>query len=187
MQKTTFYKRFVGLFVISLCLLHSVNSACASQDLSDIRKLAEQGDSNAQYHLGLKYAYGPNAEDYQQAAFWYRKAAEQGDVTAQLSLGYFYDTGKGVGMDAKQAVVWYRKAAEQGDAIGQQALGEMYLAGKGVPQDNIQAYAWLSVAVANGKSSSESIDLRDLAAKKLTKQKLEAAQKLAGEYFEKYK
>lgn len=110
--------------------------------------------------------------------------AEQGDVEAQFNLGVSYDQGQGVAQDAKQAVVWYRKAAEQGFAAAQHNLGVMYLDGRGVPQDNSQAYVWLSVAVANGISGSS--EFRDLVAKKLSKSQLEAMQKLAGQYFEKY-
>ncbi|MNJ58912.1 Sel1 repeat protein [compost metagenome] len=83
-------------------------------------------------------------------------------------------------MDGKQAATWFRKAAEQGHSDAQLLLGLGY----GVPQDYSQAYVWLSVAVANGNSSAT--EARDFAAKKLSKSQLEAMQKLAGQYFEKF-
>ncbi|MNG35945.1 hypothetical protein D3C84_1228210 [compost metagenome] len=51
-------------------------------------------------------------------------------------------------------------------------------------QDYQQAYAWLSVAAANGYFGAS--EVRDLVAKMLTNTQLEAAQNLAGQYFEKY-
>jgi len=47
--------------------------------LSDLRRRAEEGDSNAQYELGRIFMVGLGlSQDYQQAAKWYERAAEQG-------------------------------------------------------------------------------------------------------------
>ena len=52
------------------------------------QKLAEQGDADAQYYLGVMYNKGQGlAKDANQAVYWYRKAAEQGNATAQNNLG----------------------------------------------------------------------------------------------------
>ncbi|MNG16519.1 Localization factor PodJL [compost metagenome] len=119
-----------------------------------------------------------------EAFTWYRKAAEQGDVSAQHNIGVMYAQGVGVIKDVKQAVSWYRKAAEKGHASAQFNLGVMYFLGEGVQQDNSNAYVWLSVGVANGSPDPQ--ELRDSVAKKLTQPQLASAQKLAGQYFEKY-
>ena len=124
------------------------------------------------------------AQDAKQAVTWYRKAAEQGFAEAQHNLGAMYTDGEGVAQDAKQAVAWCRKAAEQGLPQAQYSLGLRYAEGLDVPQDNRQAYAWLSVAFANGHSSAKKY--RDLVAKRLSKSQLEDAQRLAGQYFDRY-
>ena len=50
--------------------------------------LAEQGDANAQYNLGVMYIEGQGvSQDYKQAAKWFTRAAEQGDAVAQFNLG----------------------------------------------------------------------------------------------------
>ena len=50
--------------------------------------LAEQGDAEAQYNLGVMYYKGDGvSQDYQTAAKWFRLAAEQGDAKAQFVLG----------------------------------------------------------------------------------------------------
>src|ERR1700729_2240405 len=56
------------------------------------RPLADQGDTDAQYNLGIMYFTGQGtAQDPAEAAKWFRKAAEQGDVNAQYNLGAMYD------------------------------------------------------------------------------------------------
>ena len=81
--------------------------------------LAEQGDADAQYNLGLMYDNGRGVkQDDFEAVKWYRKAAEQGYADAQFNLGNMYANGRGVKQDDFEAVKWYRQAAEQGYAFG---------------------------------------------------------------------
>ena len=95
--------------------------------LKEWQPLAEQGDRNLQYNLGVMYDNGQGVpQDYAEAAKWYRLAAEQGHATAQYNLGWMYDNGYGVPQDYAEAVKWYRLAAEQGDAEAQFNLGVMY-------------------------------------------------------------
>src|SRR5258707_15429468 len=50
--------------------------------------LAEQGNPDAQYNLGVAYAYGHGVtRDHAAPASWFRKAANQGLAPARLSLG----------------------------------------------------------------------------------------------------
>lgn len=55
--------------------------------LKEFRTLAEQGEVNAQYYLGMMYASGRGAKDPRQAIIWFRKAAEQDYLPAQYNLG----------------------------------------------------------------------------------------------------
>ena len=87
------------------------------------RQAAEQGDSEAQFNLGLCYENGEGVpKDLAEAVKWYRKAAEQNDADAQFNLGACYANGEGVSKNMAEAVKWYRKAAEQGDADAKAAL-----------------------------------------------------------------
>tara|TARA_B100000315_G_scaffold196176_1_gene187254 strand:- start:128 stop:496 length:369 start_codon:yes stop_codon:yes gene_type:complete len=64
--------------------------------LRELRPLAEQGDAQAQYSLGLMYEKGQGvARDDAQALKWYRKAVEQGHADAQFLLGLVYEKGRG--------------------------------------------------------------------------------------------
>ena len=78
--------------------------------------LAELGDVEAQYNLGVMYDEGAGVErDLAAAATWYRKAAEQGFVDAQTNLGIMYYHGQGVARDPAEAAYWFREAASHGD------------------------------------------------------------------------
>ncbi|MEN8206083.1 MAG: tetratricopeptide repeat protein [Pseudomonadota bacterium] len=78
--------------------------------------LAELGDVEAQYNLGVMYDEGTSVEqDYGKAAEWYHKAAEQGFVDAQANLGMMYYQGHGVSRDYEAAARWLQLAADNGD------------------------------------------------------------------------
>jgi len=78
--------------------------------------LAELGDVEAQFNLGVMYDEGAGVDqDLAIAADWYQKAAEQGFIDAQANLGLMYYRGQGVPRDHEKATDWFRKAASQGD------------------------------------------------------------------------
>src|SRR5579862_7032168 len=64
------------------------------------RPLADQGNADAQYALGVIYYFGQGVpHDCAAAASWFRKAADQGNATAQFNLGLMYGNGRGVPQD----------------------------------------------------------------------------------------
>ena len=131
--------------------LEAYNAGDNETALQQWRPLAEQGDANAQYALGIMYANGNGVvQDYAEAVDWYRKAAEQGYALAQNNLGLMYKNGNGMIQDYAEAVNWYRLAAEQGHANAQSNLGAMYMFGKGVTKDNVITHMWLNISGANG-------------------------------------
>ena len=85
------------------------------------RKLAEQGDSTAQYNLGLMYDNGQGfLQDYAEAVKWYRLAADQGNASAQRNLGIMYEYGRGLPQNNIMAHMWYNL----GSANGAENAGE---------------------------------------------------------------
>ena len=101
--------------------------------LKEWRPLAEKGNTDAQYGLGLIYDSGKGVpQDHTEAARWYRKAAEQGLSSAQSNLGVLYARGEGITQDYAEAAQWYRRAAEQEYAMAQFNLGVLYEKGQGV-------------------------------------------------------
>lgn len=90
------------------------------------RSLAERGDAEAQYDLGVMYATGDGTEqDATNAARWYRRAADHGVAEAQYALGLLYSEGRGVPKDTDEALKLYRDAARQGVVGAQNKLDEM--------------------------------------------------------------
>ncbi len=80
------------------------------------RPLAEQGQTNAQFSIGMMYAIAKGVrQDYVEAVKWFRKAAEQGDASAQNSLGSMYLNGYGVLQDFVEAHKWFNLAAARGN------------------------------------------------------------------------
>ena len=85
------------------------------------KQLAEQGDANAEYHLGLMYDKGSGVpQDDAKAIKFYRRAAERGDPEAQAHLGDMYMNGKRVPQDYVKARMWLNLA--QGLPQGRKAL-----------------------------------------------------------------
>jgi len=79
--------------------------------------LAEQGDADAQYNLGLMYDEGQGVpQDYKAAVKWYELAAKQGQAAAQNNLGLMYVKGQGVIQDNVYAHMWWNIAASSGDS-----------------------------------------------------------------------
>ena len=151
-----------------------------------LRDRAEDGDAEAQYNLGARYATGEDVpqQDAAEAVRWYQLAAEQGYAAAQYALGLMYTNGEDVSQDDAEAVRWSRLAAEQGDARAQGNLGVMYMNGRGVPQDDVTAHMWLNLAASRstGEERERAVKARDGVAERLTPEDRSQAQRRAREW-----
>ena len=108
--------------------------------------LAQAGDRDAQYNLGLMYGALSSGEGVGQALYWFGKAAAQGDVDSQYEVGVRYRDGIGAPKDPKAGLPWLRKAAAGGNGDAQYALGQAYALGLGVPEDREEAEAFFRKA-----------------------------------------
>ncbi len=186
-------KRFVALCLVAVALatapafsvdfdkgLVAYQNGDYKTALQEWQPLAEQGDADAQYNLGLLYDNGEGVpQDYKTAAKWYTLSAEQGDAKAQFNLGFMYRNGEGVPQDYKQAAKWYRLSAEQGEAKAQYNLGLMYGKGQGVLQDYFRAHMWINLAASNGDELA--VEARDKITKVMNPAQIDKAQDLARE------
>ena len=126
--------------------------------VSEWKSLADQGNAQAQFNLGVMYDNGDGVlKDDKQAVEFFRKAAEQGDAKAQLKLGFRYADGRGVLKDPKQAVKWYQKAADQDHSLAQNYLGWVYATGKGVLKDMTKAKFWIKKSYEGGDAKTRRI------------------------------
>jgi TPR repeat protein len=124
--------------------------------LKEWQPLAEKGDANAQYNLGLLYAQGAGgAPDFKKAAEWYEKAAQQGVAAAQYNLAIMYSNGQGAPKDLQKAAEWYQKAANAGVDPAANNLGAIYNEGAGAFTNFAQAEKWYRRAAEKGIASAQ--------------------------------
>lgn len=84
------------------------------QRLPELRKLADDGDVEAQYQLAQRYEHGAGGmkRDAAAALDWYKRAAAGGNRMAMQALGQIYAEGlDGVARDPASAKEWADKAA----------------------------------------------------------------------------
>ena len=142
--------------------------------------LAEAGDTDAQFALGVMYEKGEGVkQDYAKAMTWYRRAAEADYADAQNNLGVMYRKGKGVEQNYTKAVAWYRRAAEAGDTDAQFNLRVMYDNGEGVKQDYAITYMWYNLAATQG--NQQAVDNKEIATKNMTQTQIAEGQRLSRE------
>lgn len=79
---------FKKILLGSMLLLGCTTSIVTSQ-FEDILKLAEQGNAQAQYELGMMYGIGDGVkQDTANALVWLLKAAKNGNESAELFLTF---------------------------------------------------------------------------------------------------
>lgn len=87
--------------------VEAANKGAWATAVREFTPLAEQGDSAAQFNLGLIYANGRGvAKNDIQALIWYSKAAHQIHARAQANLAFMYATGRAVPQDLITAYMW---------------------------------------------------------------------------------
>lgn len=147
--------------------------------------LAQKGDANAQFNIGILYEYGLGVvQDYAEAVRCYRMAARQGNVSARFNLAVMYSKGRGVAQDHTEAVKLYREAAQRGFAPAQNNLGIKLSAGEGVRRDDVEAYMWFDIATSRGNKSSAKG--QRILARKMSPAQIAEAQRLAREWMAKF-
>jgi TPR repeat protein len=154
---------FLALLLILACPAHAdfqsgldaYNRGDYAAALQEWKPLAEKGDANAQYNVGLLYARGQGVtQDFKEAAEWYRRAAEQGVPAAQYNLGVMYSNGEGVNQDPAEARKWFTKAAEKGVREAESGL-EALPAEPGAFRDFGEAEKWYRQAAEKGVASAQ--------------------------------
>jgi GAF domain/Sel1 repeat len=112
----------------------------------EIRKMAEQGDAEAQWLLGTFYRNGDGVpqNDFK-AVEWFQLSAEQGYVRALSTLGSSYWQGRGVRQDYARAYFWFELALAEGDENSKPLLEGLatQMTQAQVANARQQAEAWL--------------------------------------------
>jgi TPR repeat protein len=161
------------------------NSGDYETALTEWRPLAEAGDADGQFGMGLLFGNGFGvALDDEQALKWYGLAASQGHAKAQCKLAVMHANGWGVPQSDEEAFIWYSLAAEQGVTPAQINVGRMYVGGFGVAQDKIQGHKWFSIAAELG--DDDATFNRDILAEVMSAEEIAEANHLTIEWMESY-
>jgi len=150
------------------------------------RPLAERGNGDAAFIIGLMYATGRGVrQSYAEAAQWYQVAADDGQDVAENNLGLMYASGVGVPKSDDQAARLYWLAADQGNPRAQYNLAAAYRDGKGVEQNDVRAYMWYTLSTAADRDPEireRAGKERDELAKKMSSAQVDQAQAAAADW-----
>ena len=113
--------------------------------------LADEGDANAQYALGIMHLKKEAQQPEDAIAFRYLvEAAKKQHVASMFNLGVAYWEGRGVSRQTEKALNWWEVAAQRDDAGAQYNLGLAYYIGEGRAQSTPKAIYWVQQAANNG-------------------------------------
>ncbi len=111
--------------------------------LAEFQPLAEQGDPEGQYGMGILYGKGLGVPESDPISMqWHTRAAEQGHAGAQLQLGIMYGNGYGVPENDQTSFKWYMLAAKQENPEAMWNVGIYYEQGLSVATDVDTARMW---------------------------------------------
>lgn len=122
--------------------------------------LAETGNAEAQYRLGLMYFSGKGVPENEKRSYdLLLRSATQGHVNAMLQLANVLTFGQQIpNMIAdpdQEAAKWYFQAASAGNAEAQYSLGVLFQTGKGVMRDEKESLYWMQQAAKNGHEGAK--------------------------------
>ena len=137
-------------------------SGKVEEGLSQLQKLAEEGNAIAMFYMGKHHLEGNGVEENEKKAVeWYTKAAKAGEIESQMCLAYFYEWGKhGLKKDYQKAIELYEKAALQNFNEAQYSLGSLYLYIGSTEEDYSNAIFWLTKSAESGYTPAQQ-DLGD--------------------------
>jgi TPR repeat protein len=120
--------------------------------LPKLERLAQTGNAEALYHLGMAYWTGTGApKDVTRATEYFRRAAAAGDPLGAYKMGCLYDGQDHVlERDAEKALQYKLVAARAGYALAQQDVAALY-----AERNELQpALEWIEKAAAQGTSGA---------------------------------
>jgi len=128
-----------------------------------ISRLAEEGDSIAQYKLGEMLISGKGVEkDVSKGEAWLIKSAQQGETDAINELASLYinelsrePSANKYSTNKKLAFDILESAAVRGDAESQRLLAIMYEYGIGTAKNKAKSLEWVRRSADNGDSDAQ--------------------------------
>lgn len=115
--------------------------------------LADRGDIQAQYGLGLLHYQGARGLNmqYDRALHYFSRAADAGNNYAMAYLGKLYlEGGPYVKQDNATALRYFKMAAEKSNPIGQAGMGIVYFYGSGIEKSYAKALQYFQLSADQG-------------------------------------
>ena len=148
-----------------------VTSAAASSAFADgdtepaysyeeVREAAEEGDTDAQFLLGLMYLNGRGIEqDYNKAAYWFRTSYADpwslSRIEGQVAMAVMHHIGLGTPRDYVEACYLFETAANIGDPFDIYNLDNELFDALGVRPDFAASVEWFQEAAANNGADAQ--------------------------------
>jgi TPR repeat protein len=143
--------KFIALAFSCLLIFSMPADANDTDSFNAMVALANKGNAEAQYHVGMMHNNGIGTQqDPKQAFEWFQKSTASSDPLGAYKLGCYYD-GQGAGIvasDSNEALKYKLIAAEAGYALAQHDVAGLYDR-QGNPE---QALKWWKAAGDQGYS-----------------------------------
>lgn len=146
----------ISVTIVSLMLLLTVTSVNADMVFDFQKKMADKGNTEAQFKVGEMYETGRGVKkDAGAAVEWFRKAAANGHQEAGYKLLMIDIKKEGMTAKNKSAAKELTGKAKSGDGVSQYYLGKMYHTGVGLKKNSNKALEWYKKAAQQGVTSAE--------------------------------
>jgi TPR repeat protein len=142
--------------VLLIIMLSNVAMSDDNSLFNGLLHLAEQGNPEAQYHLGMAYNSGIGTKVDKTRAFeWFKKSASLGDALGQYKLGCYYagQGGEGIPLDLEIALKYKLISAEAGYALAQGDVAKIFYQRGQIEE----ALLWWDRAARQGSSEALNI------------------------------
>ena len=127
-----------------------------SDAVSEMDKLAENGDMYAQYLMGKLWRDGPLLiPDSVEARYWFEQAADQGLLVAQYSLAKLYLSDDVEVRDIRLGMNWLYTAAVNGSSYAMYRLAKECLKGEVIEKDTEHAIEWFAESAERGNQYAQ--------------------------------
>jgi uncharacterized protein len=144
----------VHCLVIAISIYPLTSHAWDKDSLAQLQPLAEKGNAEAQYFVGMLYQLGIGGadRDLKQALLWFQKSAAANDPLGAYKLGCFYagQFPDVIAIDNENALRYKRIAADAGYSLAQSDVGTMYFQ-RG---DFSESEKWWRLAAAQANPSA---------------------------------
>lgn len=122
--------KIMGALIMALCLGQAQAQGELEGLYQKLRVMAEAGDAEAQYHVGMFLNNGIGTErNFKQAFAWFETSAKAGNALAAYKVGCYLagQWGPIVTLDKDKALAFKLEAAKRGYSLAQNDVGNMYM------------------------------------------------------------